>query len=68
MRNAELGFKNRQVKFSDEVENNQSTLEEEKKSPDGMPTEFFLSNGGQEINGVYLNEIVDEPKLLQLLR
>ena len=62
VRNAELGFKNRQVKFSDEVENNQSTLEEEKKSLDGMPTEFFVSNGRQEIDDSNLDEKFDDPK------
>ena len=48
MKNVEVGFKNIKVKFSDEVENTQSTF---KKSnhPDDMPTDFFSSNGRQDI-------------------
>ena len=40
----ELGFKNRQIKFSDEVEKSQSAFKK-LNPPDGMSTDFFASNG-----------------------
>ena len=39
----ELGFKNRQLNFSDEVENTQSAKKQKLNPPDGTPTDVFCT-------------------------
>ena len=50
MKNVEIVFKNRKVKFSDEVEKTQSTKKQKINPLDGMPTYFFASNVWQDID------------------
>ena len=60
--NVELGFKNRKVEFSDEVENTQDAKKWKLNPSDGIPTEFFASNGRQEVDDGYSDEMSDDPK------
>ena len=57
----EIGLKNRRVKFSDEVEKTQSA-ENFFNPPDGMPTDFFASNGQKEIDDGHSDKYFDDPK------
>ena len=62
MNNVELGFKNRKVKFSDEVENTQSATKQKLNPSDGIPKDFFASNGRQEVDDGHSDEMSDSPR------
>ena len=55
-------IKNRKLKFSDEVENTQSAKINKLNPPDGMPTDFFASNGQQEVYYGHLDKNSDDLK------
>ena len=50
------------VKFSAEVENTQSAKKQKLHPPDGMHTDFFASNGRQEIYDCRSDEIFKWPE------
>ena len=67
MNNVELGFKNRKVKFSDEVENTQSATKQKLNPSDGIPKDFFASNGRQEVDDIHSDQMSDDPKNLAVI-
>ena len=62
MNNVELGFKNRKVKLSNEVENTQSAKKQKVNPLDGISTDFFASYGRQEVDDDHLDEMSNGPK------
>ena len=53
-------IKNRKVKLSDEVENTQYDKKQKLNPSGGMPTDFFASNGWQEINDGHSDKISND--------
>ena len=67
MNNFESGFKKRNVKFSDEVENNQFAKNQESNPSDDITTDFLNPLGDRRSMAFIQIKVPTNPTLLQSL-